>query len=308
MAVAITDAGSSLIARLQSEGRPLVIDRFIFAYVPGLDPTQPIDTTATVPENIVYSADIPEEFRAYVNPNQVVYSVMLGSETGDFTFNWQGIYCSEHATLVAVATFPSLLKRAYDTATLTPGNNFTRNFLLSFSGARELTQIVVEAKVWQLDFSVRLRGIDERERLSNRDIYGRSAFWDDAWRLTLSGASYSFFPGPGYIEGVRAALEALMPVVPSTYPCNVWLDVCMEPQGSDVITTIAPRFLAPDVVPADYTTPAPDNIRHFVEKVAYIAAEGAEPEDLRRTISGGLVANLLKPIPRHARDYFYGQI
>ena len=45
-----------------------------------------------------------------------------------------------------------------------------------------------------------------------------------------------------------------------------------------------------------------------VDKVAYIAAEGSEPKDLRRTISGGLVTNLLKPLSRHARDYFYGQI
>ena len=308
MAIAITDAGERLIARLQAEGQALVIDKFLFAYVPQQDPTLPIDRAAAVPINIVYETDIPAEYRAFVNPNQVVYSALLGSEIGDFSFNWQGLFCTEHKTLVAVATFPELHKQTYNVTTNTPGNNFTRNFMLSFFGARDLTQIVVEAKVWQLDFTIRLRGIDERERLSNRDIYGRSAFWDDAWRLTLSGASYRFLPGPGYIEGVRAALEALMPVVPSTYPCNVWLDVCMEPQGSDVITTIAPRFLAPDVVPADYTTPAPDNIRHFVEKVAYIAAEGAEPEDLRRTISGGLVANLLKPIPRHARDYFYGQI
>ena len=40
--------------------------------------------------------------------------------------------------------------------------------MLSFFGARDLTQIVVEAKVWQLDFTIRLRGIDERERLDRR--------------------------------------------------------------------------------------------------------------------------------------------
>lgn len=303
MAVAITDAGESLIARLQSEGQALVIDRFLFASVPDLDPTLDIDRTAGVPDNVVYATDIPEEYRAFVNPNQVVYSAMLGSETGDFFFNWQGIYCTEHETLVAVATFPTLLKRAYDSTTRTPGNNFTRNFMLTFFGARELTQIVVEAKVWQLDFTVRLRGIDERERLSNRDIYGRSAFWDDGWLLVLEDGVYSFRPGVGYIEGIRTALAETMPVQPSVFPCNVWLDVCMEPQGSDVVTTIAPRFLAPDDIPQDYITPEPENIRHYVEQVAYIPSAGAQPVDLRRVISGEVVTKR-----KRTWEYFYGQL
>lgn len=304
MAVAITDAGESLIARLQSEGRALVIDQFLFASVPDLDPTQEIDRTAGVPENVVYSTDIPEEYRAYVNPNQVVYSALLGSGTGDFSFNWQGLYCTEHDALIAVATFPELRKRAYDSATRTPGNNFTRNFLLSFFGARELTQIVVEAKVWQLDFTVRLRGIDERERLSNRDIYGHAAYWSVGWQLALYGAGYAFLPGVGYVEGIRAALDSALPVQPTEFPCDVWLDVSLEPQGSDMVTTIAPLFLAPDQTPQDYTTAAPENIRHYVDRVAYIPAEGAVPVDLRHILSGGggIIINNITP-----RLYFVGQ-
>ncbi len=232
MSVTLTAAGEALVARLQAEGTPLVIDRFVFADVPGQDHTQPANPAQGVPtDHVVHEFPIPPEYRAFVAPNQVVYSALLGSDVGPFSLNWQGLYCTEHATLVAVATFPRLEKRRYDPATNTQGNNLTRNFLLEFSGARELTQITVEAAVWQLDFTVRLKGIDERERLSNRDIYGRAAFLDDGWLLTNTGGAYRFEAGRGYVEGIRAALQEPTPLVPAVTPCEVWLDVSMLGQG-----------------------------------------------------------------------------
>ena len=275
MSVALTYAGESLIARLQAEGRPLTIDTFIFADVPGIDHTAPVNPGQGLPEgHEVYRFPIPAEYRAFVNPNQVVYSALLGSDIGPFVFNWQGLYCTEHATLVAVATFPRLEKRKYDPATNTQGNNLTRNFMLEFSGAREVTQVTVEAAVWQLDFSVRLQGMDERERLSNRDIYGRAAFLDDGWLLTRTADAYRFEAGRGYVEGIRAALAEPLPAVPTVSPCDVWLDVSMQGQGSDVVTTVSPLFLAPGTASPDYTTAPPHNTRHYCEKVARIEADG----------------------------------
>lgn len=276
MSVTLTAAGEALIARLQAEGTPLVIDRFIFADVPGQDHTQPASPAQGVPTaNVVHEFPIPPEYRAFVAPNQVVYSALLGSDVGPFSFNWQGLYCTEHATLVAVATFPRLEKRRYDPATNTQGNNLTRNFLLEFSGARELTQITVEAAVWQLDFTVRLKGIDERERLSNRDIYGRAAFLDDGWLLTHTGGAYRFEVGRGYVEGIRAALQDPAPVVPTVTPCEVWLDVSMQGQGSDVVTVVTPLCLAIGTDSPDYVAAAPHNTQHYCEKVARIEADGS---------------------------------
>lgn len=276
MSVTLTAAGEALIARLQAEGTPLVIDRFIFADVPGQDHTQPASPAQGVPTaNVVHAFPIPPEYRAFVAPNQVVYSALLGSDVGPFSFNWQGLYCTEHATLVAVATFPRLEKRRYDPATNTQGNNLTRNFLLEFSGARELTQITVEAAVWQLDFTVRLKGIDERERLSNRDIYGRAAFLDDGWLLTHTGGAYRFEAGRGYVEGIRAALQDPAPVVPTVTPCEVWLDVSMQGQGSDVVTVVTPLCLAIGTDSPDYVAAAPHNTQHYCEKVARIEADGS---------------------------------
>lgn len=297
MSVTLTAAGEALIARLQAEGTPLVIDRFVFADVPGQDHTQPANPAQGVPtDHVVHEFPIPQEYRAYVNPSQVVYSALLGSDVGPFSFNWQGLYCTEHATLVAVATFPRLEKRRYDPATNTQGNNLTRNFLLEFSGARELTQITVEAAVWQLDFTVRLKGIDERERLSNRDIYGRAAFLDDGWLLTHTGGAYRFEAGRGYVEGIRAALPEPAPVVPTVTPCEVWLDVSMQGQGSDVVTMVTPLCLAPGTPSPDYVAAAPHNTPHYCEKVARIEANGSVTDLRSRTLAltpemfGGLSA------------------
>lgn len=152
MSVIMTAAGEALKARLQAEGKPLVIDTFVFAHIPNLDPAEQLTPGITVPtEQVVYTYPIPDEYRAYVNPNQVVYSALLGSDVGDWSFNWQGLVCSEYDTLIAAATFPTLEKRKYSGATGAAGNNLTRNFLLEFSGAKELTGITVSADVWQLD-------------------------------------------------------------------------------------------------------------------------------------------------------------
>ncbi|WP_051258213.1 phage tail-collar fiber domain-containing protein [Desulfovibrio cuneatus] len=276
MGVTLTAPGQALIARLQAQGQPLIIDTFMFAYIDGQDFTPPPSTTGVVPQaQLVHTQAIPPEFRAYVNPNQVVYSALLGSDIGDFSFNWQGLYCAEHNTLVAVATFPALQKKAYNPNTNTPGNNFTRNFMLEFSGAQEITHITVEAAVWQLDFTVRLKGIDERERLSNRDIYGRAQFLADGWRFTRQDSMYAFTPGVGYVEGIRAALEDPMVVAPATLPCDVYLDVCMEPQGSDVVTVVQTLFVPEGEAQADYTTQPPVKTRHYVEKVAHINGDGS---------------------------------
>ncbi len=276
MSICITQAGEALIASLQAQGLPLVIDTMIFANVPGLDPAQPADRAQAVPTaHVVHSAAVPPEFRSFVHPNQVVYSVLLGSDVGDFTFNWQGLYCSEHQTLIAVAELPSIAKRANDEGTNTPGNNLTRNFMLQFTGAQVLTGLTVEAEVWQLDFTVRLKGIDERERLANRDIYGRAAFLGDGWLLAKNAVGYHFEPGTGYVEGIRAALASQTPAVPAPLPCDVYLDACLEPQGSDVVTLVTPRFVPHGAGLPDYAEGAPLNTQHYCVMVAHVAADGA---------------------------------
>ena len=290
MSIVMTAAGEALTARLQSEGKPLIIDTFIFANVPGLDPSETLTPGITVPTgHVVYEYPIPEEYRAYVNPNQVVYSALLGSDVGDWAFNWQGLYCSEYETLIAAATFPTLEKRKYSGATGAAGNNLTRNFLIEFSGARELTGLTISAEVWQLDFTIRLLGMDERERLSNYDLYGAGWFSGDGWKLARQGGQYACAPGFGYVGGIRAALEERLPVVATFTPADVWLDVCLKPQGSDRVAVAAPMVVAPET---DVSFSAADEtgLLHYRAKIAAIDARG-EVIDLRPPAFGDPVRN-----------------
>lgn len=295
MSTILTAAGESLIARLQAEGKALVIDTMILANVPGQDHTQAIAPGVTVPAEaqIALRYAISPQYRAYVNPNQVVYSAMLGSDMGDFTFNWQGLWCSEHETLVAVATFPPLEKRRYDEANGKTGNNLTRNFLLTFTGARELTGLTISADVWQLDFTVRLNGMDERERLSNFDIYGHAFFDAQGWLLQKTSEAYAFTPGLGYVGGIRAELAEALPLATpeaANLPQNVWLDVCLRHTGSDRIAEAAP-MLTPPTAPLADSVADETCLKHYRALVARIEDDGTVTDLRPRKTSGAL------PIP-----------
>ena len=285
MSVIMTAAGEALKARLQAEGKPLVIDTFVFAHIPNLDPTEQLTPGITVPtDQVVYTYPIPDEYRAYVNPNQVVYSALLGSDVGDWSFNWQGLVCSEYDTLIAAATFPTLEKRKYSGATGAAGNNLTRNFLLEFSGAKELTGITISADVWQLDFTIRLLGMDERERLSNFDLYGAGWFSGDGWKLARQGGQYACAPGFGYVGGIRAGLAEPMPVVATFTPADVWLDVCLKPQGSDRVATAAPMVVEPDTeVP--FSAADETGLMHYRALIAHVDAGGGIT-DKRQPMNG----------------------
>lgn len=231
----ITLAGESLIAQKQGAKQALLVSKFIFANVPGLDPTKPIDRAAGKPpaNQIVYTYVIPAENSGYVNPNQVVYSAQLGSDIGDFDWNWMGLESAE-GVLFAVAYMPLQQKRK-NIPPLQLGNNVTRNVLVEYDGAQETTGISIDAKTWQHDFTVRLAGIDERERLSNRDMFGRACFFDTGLQVEKVGTAYQVKPGLAYVEGVRVNVPAALAVPAAALPTTVWLDVVLERQLNDVV-------------------------------------------------------------------------
>ena len=231
----ITIAGENLIARKHGEQKALEVTRFVFALVPGLDPNSAVDRTSVRPPaaQIVHTTAV---LRAgYVTPNQVVYSVMLGSDVGDWDFNWVGLETAENV-LLAVAYVPVQQKRK-NQPPLQIGNNLTRNFMVAFSGAQAMTGVTIDASTWQHDFTVRLGGIDERERLSNRDIYGRARFFGGGLQVVKTGSSYQLKPGVAYIEGIRVALLNPTVVNVASVPSKAWLEVALQRQGSDVVAT-----------------------------------------------------------------------
>lgn len=229
----------------------------------------------------VQHADLELEGSRY--PNQIVYSLMLGSDIGDFDWNWIGLETAE-GVLLAVAYVPLQQKRK-NIPPLQLGNNVTRNFLVVFDGAQALTGITIDAKTWQHDFTVRLHGIDERERLSNRDTFGRACFFSDGLKLAKVGNSYQVQPGTAYIEGVRVLVAAAVAVAPPGFPAKAWLDVSLERQLSDVVARWEVRFGA---ALTDFTDSA--GVRHFCVPLADLP-DSNSVADLRQAepISDSLV-------------------
>lgn len=232
MTASITRAGERLIAEKQAAHEVLVVSRFVLALVPDLDPTKPVDRDAPRPpsDQIVHTQIYTQ--KGFVNPNQVVYSLMMGSDIGDFDWNWIGLVSAEDV-LLAVGYVPVQQKRK----NIPPhqiGNNVTRNMLLVFDGAQELTDVTIDASTWQHDFTVRLRDIDERERLANRDVFGRACFFGGGLQLVGVEGAYQLKPGLAYVEGLRIECATATPVMPPELPTKAYLDVALVRQENTV--------------------------------------------------------------------------
>ncbi|MEZ3134299.1 phage tail protein [Stutzerimonas kunmingensis] len=294
MGASITLAGESLIAQKQGAQQILTVSRFILANVPGLDPNGPVDRAAGKPAagQIVGTYDVTDA--GYVNPNQVVYSLMMGSDIGDFDWNWIGLETAENVLLM-VAYVPTQQKRR-NIPPLQLGNNVTRNFLVVFDGAQALTGLTIDASTWQHDFTVRLAGIDERERQSNRDIFGRACFFGSALQLEKVGAVYQLKPGTAYVEGVRLQRSAALPVVPPAFPTTAWLDVALQRELNDVVASWGVVWGAGKV---DYVDSA--GVQHYCVAIADLPNSNTITDSRPvENIAGPLVAHFAARVGDYA--------
>ncbi|WP_116893778.1 phage tail protein [Pseudomonas syringae] len=293
MAASITLAGEKLIAQKQADNLPLTVARFVLANVPGLNVSGPVNRAGVKPPaaQIVYTANITQQ--GYVNPNQVVYSLLMGTDIGDFDWNWIGLETSDDV-LLSVAYVPLQQKRK----NVLPdqiGNNVTRNFLVVFDGAQQLTGIKIDASTWQHDFTVRLKGIDERERLSNRDVFGRACFFDSGLKLEKVGSTYQLKAGVAYVEGIRLESTAVLPVFVPSVPNKAWLDVSLQRDHSDVVGTFQVVFGMDKV---DYNDGA--GARHYLVPLADLPTSSLIT-DLRSVEP--IITELIKHLAARVGDY-----
>lgn len=264
----ITIAGEQLIAQKQGASQVLQITHFVLANIAGLG-AEPADRIEAMPAagNIVDTQVVTHQ--GYVNANQVVYSLALDSTIGDYDFNWVGLKAAG-GELVACAHIPTQLKRK--TVGAVAGNNLTRNFLVAFSGITATTAIAVPASTWQIDFTTRLLQIDERERLSNFDNYGQSAFFGNGFKVSLqSGSTYAIAAGIGYVGGIRCEQLATVNINITGLPKSVWIDASLQGDINGVSAVFS--FSATAATLTDYTDA--QGFKHFVARIADIGAGGA---------------------------------
>jgi|GEM_PF-1506807 len=278
MASVITILGEKLFAQKAQANEQLDIDTFIFANVPGQDPSAAIDRNEGVPPlaQQVHTQIVQQVGR--INENSVVYSTVLDSVTGDFEFNWVGLYSSVNDTLIAINHVPTTNKTK--TVQGVAGNTLNRNFSIEYSGVAELTAINVSPETWQLDFTARLSGMDELTRQLASDMNGKDWFISDGFKVVPRATVNTFdvLPGVGYVNGLRIEQEAAHILTLQTYPQFVYVDAYFDGDASSVWK---PKhvFTVTDSEMNDYIDV--NGKQHYVYKLATIAAADSV-DDLRQ--------------------------
>ncbi|WP_394178503.1 phage tail protein [Marinomonas posidonica] len=262
----ITIAGENQIAKKQGDNATLNITKFVLAFIDGLG-SEPATRIESIPDtaNVVDQLDVTKS--GYVNTNQVVYSLVMGSNVGNYNFNWIGLVDDE-GVLIAVSYVPTIQKRKNDGGIA--GNTITRNFLIAYTGIQQTTSITVPAETWQIDFSARLSGIDERERLSNLDIYGHEGFLGDGWKVTGANGTYSVAAGVGYVGGIRIKNAEAQEITTNTFPNEIWLNVSLQGDISD-LSAVA-EFVIDTGPFEDYTDE--NGVVHYLTKIAELDEVG----------------------------------
>ncbi|EDZ0355515.1 phage tail protein [Salmonella enterica subsp. enterica serovar Java] len=263
----ITLAFEQWKAQQGATGEPVLLDEFVFASVPGLEPDRPVDRNETLPpaEQIVHRQAVSR--KGVVNDNAVVHSVVLGADVGDFSFNWIGLLNKASGTLAMIVHAP--LQQKLKTAEGQQGNVLTRSFLMEYNGAQAETGINTPAESWQIDFTARMAGMDERQRLENIDIFGAAAFFGDGYLVGKSGNQFYVTKGTGYVAGLRTTLAENLNITVTTRPVKVWLDVCWTGTLTSV-WGVQSRITVADNL-ADYVQ---NGVQHYVFAVAGIDENG----------------------------------
>lgn len=263
----ITLAFEQWKAQQAVDGKAVVLDEFVLANVPNLDIDNPIDRAEQLPaaQYIVHRQAVSAT--GVVNENAVVYSVTMGAEVGDFEFNWVGLINKATGALAMIVHAP--LQSKIKNADGKQGNVLTRSFLMEYNGAASETQITTPAETWQIDFTARLSGMDERQRLESVDLYGAAAFFGDGFLVTRAASQYSITQGIGYVGGLRCKLPATQNITVTTKPVKVWADVCWK----GTLTSVWAEELKITVANtlANYVQ---DGVQHYVFAVASIDANG----------------------------------
>lgn len=266
----ITLAFETYKAQQELVAQPVVLDEFVLANVPNLDPTLPIDRNEALPnpDHIVHIESVSQQ--GFINPNAVVYSLIMDSSVGDFEFNWLGLRNKASGVLAAISHFPLTTKEK--TVGGVSGNSITRSVMMGYSGAKEATGIDIDASTWQIDFTARLQGIDERVRQENIDQYGNASFITTGFELYQEGDDYYVRGGVGYVGGLRCYLDEPQSVDAANKPTFIYLDASWQGQLTSEWSVVQ-QIVVTSEARSDYVDS--EGVKHYVTKIAEVLADGS---------------------------------
>ncbi|EKO3399239.1 phage tail protein [Vibrio fluvialis] len=252
------------------------MNEMIFAYIPDLDLTQPIDRSQGLPDVSlwVHQQDIDQVGK--LGDNALVYSVVIPGSVDAFTFN--AIYLRDK-------NVPNSCGMVVHKADETKENGMasTKSLMQQYTGAAQIAGIDVNAATWQIDYQARLLGIEDDMRLANVDTYGHAAFVDGFEVVQQADPTkYAISPGVAYVGGLRAVLDDEIIQTINTKPNGLYLDVVRMGTALSQWQNVVTVRLSP-VELSDYVDGS--NQQHFVAKLAGINADGSV-SDWR--VKGGL--------------------
>lgn len=268
----LTAAGKALLAQLNAEEKPLVIDKMIFANVPNR-PEFPQPDDVVPSDDVVHEAAV--EQRGRLSVDSVIYSTTLTSQEGPFEFNWTGAYCSEYGVLVTI-DHHALTPKTVDEPGVS-GNTLVRSVVLEYKDIAEITNITVDASTWQYNATPRMKKMDDDVAQSIIDQNGKDWFIEDGFLVTPQASTFNIKAGAGYVSGNRVMLEFDRNVQVPNKPSFIYVDAHREgtPTGEQV--TLFDFVITADEKD-DYTDES--GVKHFVCKVAQVLVDGSV-SDLR---------------------------
>ncbi|WP_446467661.1 phage tail-collar fiber domain-containing protein [Vibrio harveyi] len=268
----LTAAGKALLAQLNAEEKPLIIDKMIFANVPNRPEfPQPDDVVPT--EHVVHQEGV--EQRGRLSADSVIYSTTLTSDVGPFEFNWTGAYCSEYGVLVTIDHHALTPKSADEPGVA--GNTLVRSVVLEYKDIAEITNITVDASSWQYNATPRMKKMDDDVAQAIIDQNGKDWFIEDGFLVTPQASAFNIKAGAGYVSGNRVTLEFDRNVQVPNKPSFIYVDAHREgtPTGEQVTLF---DFVVTAEEKDDYADA--NGVKHFVCKIAQVLADGSV-SDLR---------------------------
>ena len=228
MASNLTNAGLEFLpaavagVKVLSDNR--IADQIILAHIPQLDYTQTPPADSLIPDNVVDTLTISGY--ASTNGNNSVFTAVADSGAGDYTFNWLGLYNSEHDVLIQVAYEPEQVK--YSTINDEIGNVIAKSMVLEIDNAAAAFDMNEPAQSWQVDFTGRQRAAEALQRNAMRQIYGSGTYVDAAGTVIKGASVYQVTAGDAIIDGLVIQIPATDTTIAATaasYP--VYIYACM---------------------------------------------------------------------------------
>ncbi|MFQ2244401.1 phage tail-collar fiber domain-containing protein [Aeromonas enteropelogenes] len=278
MSQIITNAFSRYWQECLATQVPVVLDEFVLANVPDLDPAAPIDPDSGLPPagQIVHRHKVDQ--RGRINNDSVAYTIVMDTTVGDFGFN--AMYLINKASgMVGMIVHKGLeTKLKTDEAAGQTGNSLVKSMLMEYDRAAEATATHVDASTWQIDYAARLRGMDDDLRLQALQFFGPATFYGDGFNLVNTSGVYKVQPGVAYVGGLRAELNEVKKITPGAKPVGLWLDIYRAGSLLDAwVNHFTLTLSVPDMV--DYLDG--NGYQHHVAKVAIINPDGSVT-DVRR--------------------------